>query len=370
MSKTGFHIRQFFTFSHSQRNALLVLFSLLLLLIAGYIFMPMFIHPHSHYAGDYAAEIAAFEATRIKKEAPAELTPYPFNPNTLDEQGWLNLGLQPGQVEMILKYRTAGGTFRTSEDLSRLYALSDEEYEQLAPYVSIPPEPKKKPDRIVTATPVPFDPNFATGELLAKAGLHESQVKAIINYREAGGSFKVKKDLKKIYTIDDQDYRRLEKYILLPSADTFSDTKKPPATAPPLIVELNGADTAELQKLPGVGPVFARRIVKYRELLGGFYDPAQLLEVFGMDTTRFARFAGSLTIDTGAIRTMDLNSTGFKDLLRHPYLEYYMVKSIFDYKDANGNYDSVAELRQVDLIYDGLYRKISHYLTTENNQKP
>ena len=55
----------------------------------------------------------------------------------------------------------------------------------------------------------------------------------------------------------------------------------PSPTRQPLTVELNGADTTTLQLLHGIGPVFARRIVRYRERLGGFTSTEQLLEVYG-----------------------------------------------------------------------------------------
>ncbi|MFW5706173.1 MAG: ComEA family DNA-binding protein, partial [Bacteroidota bacterium] len=213
----------------------------------------------------------------------------------------------------------------------------------------------------------PFDPNKADKAAFIKLGLSESQATNIINYRQAGGSFNIKKDFAKIYSIDAREYQRLEKYILLPASDT---TRKAAMQEKPEIakIEINSADTTALKQLPGIGPAFAGRIVKYRDLLGGFYDAAQLLEVYGMDTVRYAGFSQCVEVNPSDIRKMDLNSTGFKELLRHPYLEYYIVKSIFDYRDRLGRFDSVQQLLQVDLIYDQLYDKISNYVTVGNNE--
>ena len=52
------------------------------------------------------------------------------------------------------------------------------------------------------------------------------------------------------------------------------------------VIELNQADTLTLKKIPGIGSTFARRIVGYRELLGGFYTVHQLAEVYGIDEER------------------------------------------------------------------------------------
>ena len=78
------------------------------------------------------------------------------------------------------------------------------------------------------------------------------------------------------------------------------------------IVELNGADTTTLKKIPGIGSSFARRITKYRELLGGFHHIEQLAEVYGIDEERYSRFQKWFIIDTTYIRPIPVNQASFK----------------------------------------------------------
>jgi DNA uptake protein ComE-like DNA-binding protein len=66
---------------------------------------------------------------------------------------------------------------------------------------------------------------------------------------------------------------------------------------------------------------------------------------------------------------MDLNKTDFKEMTKHPYLEYHIVKSIFTYKDKKGRFESVEELQHVDLIYDQLYEKIRWYFYVKEKSK-
>ncbi|MFO8129399.1 MAG: helix-hairpin-helix domain-containing protein [Bacteroidales bacterium] len=96
------------------------------------------------------------------------------------------------------------------------------------------------------------------------------------------------------------------------------------------IVELNAADSAKLTEIRGIGPVFASRILKYRALLGGFYCREQLQEVYGIDSSRYAHIATQVNVDTTLLRKIRLDSVTFKNLLRHPYLEYEDVKAIFN----------------------------------------
>src|SRR3569833_3197280 len=55
-----------------------------------------------------------------------------------------------------------------------------------------------------------------------------------------------------------------------------------------VVIELNSADSAKLTELKGIGPSFARRIINYRNRLGGFINKEQLKEVYGMDDDRYA----------------------------------------------------------------------------------
>ena len=94
------------------------------------------------------------------------------------------------------------------------------------------------------------------------------------------------------------------------------------------IVELNQADTLTLKKIPGIGSTFARRIVGYRELLGGFYTVEQLAEVYGIDEERYNSLYPWFKVDTTRIRPLPVNQLSYKELLRHPYLNSSQVRQL------------------------------------------
>ncbi len=93
--------------------------------------------------------------------------------------------------------------------------------------------------------------------------------------------------------------------------------KKAGPVRPPLMIEINTADSAQLTKLYGIGPSFAVRILKYRRLLGGFFSPTQLLEVFGMDSIRYAGIYEHVCADASGIMKISVNEAEFKALLKH-----------------------------------------------------
>ena len=128
------------------------------------------------------------------------------------------------------------------------------------------------------------------------------------------------------------------------------------------VVELNGADTAELQRLYGIGPVFANRIVKYRRLLGGFVRKEQLLEVYGMDEERYSGIAGHIVIDTSLVERLRINEMSVAELRRHPYLDYYQAKAIVDFRKSGKRYESIDDLMLVSLIDNETATNLQGYI--------
>ncbi len=94
-------------------------------------------------------------------------------------------------------------------------------------------------------------------------------------------------------------------------------------------IEINSADTTGLMRIRGIGPVFSRRIVRYREILGGYHNVAQLLEVYGIDEERFMDTEPFVYADTTLITRLRPLADDFRTLLRHPYLDYGQVSEIF-----------------------------------------
>jgi len=138
----------------------------------------------------------------------------------------------------------------------------------------------------------------------------------------------------------------------------YSPKRKPERPS----VEINTADTAELQLLRGIGPAFARRIVNYREKLGGFVRPDQLLEVYGMDNERYNGFADKIIIDTHAVTRIDINSASLQQLKQHPYLDYYQARSIVNYRNRVGQIHSLDELSYVNTMDSATLLKIKDYI--------
>lgn len=110
------------------------------------------------------------------------------------------------------------------------------------------------------------------------------------------------------------------------------------------VLELNQADTLDLQRIPGIGPSYARRITGYRERLGGYISIDQLLEVYGMDSGRFLGIRKYLTADSSRVLQMNLNTVPFKEMISHPYMPFELAKEIAVYRKRHRTIGRFEEL--------------------------
>lgn len=203
-----------------------------------------------------------------------------------------------------------------------------------------------------------FDPNLIVKEDWLNLGLSESQTKTILNYRKAGGTFFKKTDLKKIYSINEGQYLKLEPYIIF---TTSTNTKKTYAKSI-VKIELNASDSIDLIKIRGIGSVFASRILKYRKLLGGYSQASQLTEVYGIDSSKFQKLKQHFSAcDSNKIIRININIASFRELLKHPYISYEFVKRIVNERRKK-DFSSFKEFSKRTNTSDSLLRKLKPYL--------
>jgi competence protein ComEA len=220
-----------------------------------------------------------------------------------------------------------------------------------------------------------FDPNTASGADWQRLGLSEKQAAVILRYTANGGRFHNKEDLQKMYVISPDNYARFVPYINinkvdLPHNGTAEGKAAPksyPAKSKGIIVELNTADSLELQQLKGIGPAFARRIVKYRERLGGFYNLEQLKEVFGMDSLKYLEIKDQLTVDSRQLHQVYINRIGFDELRANPYLSFKQINAILQYRKQHGNYGNIADLKKVAIVPAATVEKMAPYISFEHD---
>lgn len=211
-----------------------------------------------------------------------------------------------------------------------------------------------------------FNPNSDSEKQLLTAGVPAYVVKSLIKFRTKGGDFKKKSDFKKLYVVNDKLYLALESYLLLPDKsplplqDDYLDAKKGKELAKE--VDINSASFEDLTALKGIGEVFAKRILNYRKLLGGFYDKRQLAEVYGLPMETYDAIESLIVLKSKPIKSILVNSGTYEELAKHPYLSYKKAKSIVAYREQHGNYMSDTDLRKLHLLSEQDVDRVLPYL--------
>ena len=216
-------------------------------------------------------------------------------------------------------------------------------------------------------TPFPFNPNLFPSEQWSKIGLKDWQIKVIKKYEAKGGKFYKKEDFKRMFCISPSEYEILEPYISIPEQKNEYADRKPEVKEikKKVLIDLNTADSVALLSLYGIGPSFAKRIVKYRNLLGGFYSKQQLLEVYGFDQDRLDKIESYCEVSSTGIKKINVNTVKTDELKKHPYFDYYTAKAIVDQRIILKKYTSIQQIKEIPLIHDELFAKIRNYLVLE-----
>jgi competence protein ComEA len=219
-----------------------------------------------------------------------------------------------------------------------------------------------------------FDPNTLDDAGWERLGLRAKTIGTIRKYLEKGGRFKEAGDLRKIYGLRADQAERLLPYVKISSSRSAAASYPAEKTGAPEPsgrsrraepVDINTADSLTFKTLPGIGPVLAARIIRFREKLGGFHHITQIREVFGLQDSTFDKIEPLLLVHNTQVKQININMAGIDELRNHPYLRYDLAKLIISYRQQHGEYTTIEELKKIALIDQSVFEKIRHYITVQ-----
>lgn len=300
-------LREYFTFSRTERTGVLVLLTVVIVMLAINATMRYWVEPEVDTAKEkelnaiwekFKTEHGRPDETGKKWTAadegpaiPVEL--FPFDPNSLDSAGFRKLGLTARATKGLMNWRRKGKVFYKPEDLEPLYNLPPETYAAIKPYIRI------------TAVREGYESRYSSG---------------------------------------------------------FGGWKREPI---PASIDLNTTDAPMLVRLNGIGQTLADKIIAKRTALGGFLKHEQLLEVYKFPDTTYTMLKEKLRINPAAIRKLNINAATEAQFAAHPYIGEKAAKNILMLRDGFGSFSSVEQLKQVPLMTAEMFRKIAPYCTVQ-----
>ena len=299
--------KDFFYFTKTERQGIIVLVVLILGVFSIPLLFPLFEHPkevdareQEKFEKEYNEFIASLKKTEPHRKSAdnsfqlfleKEIKLTVFDPNTADSMTFLSLGLPPWMAKNILQYRRKQGRFRHPEDFRKIYGLKEEQYQTLLPYIQITENLQSKDTvQLLTAQSVQRDTIF----------------------------------------------------------------KYQPGT----VINLNLADTTELKKIPGIGSGIARKIVNYRKRLGAFCRIEQLQEI----QLKVEKLRPWFSIDAGQIHRINLNKASLERMMYHPYINFYQAKVIVEYRKKKGNINSLKQLSLYEEFTPDDFERLEPYV--------
>ena len=305
-----------------------------------------------------------------------EIVPFTFDPNTATFEDFVALGLSKSTAAGIVKYRKRGKVFSIPEEFAACYGVSDSAYRVLKPYIAIAPEFEVKPfeqyqhqrpnferakrDSVITYQKFRID--TVTVAYLQTIGFSHRRATAFLRYRDMRGGLRNIEEVRECYVIPSAECDTLASYIIFP------EQKAAAATADSKI-ELNGADSATLRSVYGIGEKSVVEIMDYRRRLGGFVCVEQLAEVKSVTESNFEKILQQIYCDSCIISKIDINFARSQRLAGHPYISDRALRKLLKTRQLKGGWSTIEEMIDDKIFTRDEAEKLRPYLRFARNRE-
>lgn len=314
--------RDYFYFRKSDRKTILIL-AVVAVICVGVVILKNSSSRKSANTGQLAAQQQLIRSVTEKDSAnnstqrEEKKVFQDFDPNTVSYETLLAMGISEKKAQVFINYRNAGKVFREPDDLLDTYGWTEEDIAPLLPYLHIDAAYGQQDDN-------PRGQQFSSSS-------------------SPSDSFSRERRLSNVPT-DSSNTR-----------ERYTSNKFKTLT----LVDPNTADTTLLQRIPGIGPYYARSIVRLRERFGGITNLEQLFEInnFPEEALEWLELSAQ-----PKVRQISLNQATFKQLAAHPYIGYEHTKAIQNYIRLYGPITSLEQLRNIHIFTDEELNRLLPYL--------
>jgi len=210
-----------------------------------------------------------------------------------------------------------------------------------------------------------FNPNDYSLNDWQNVGLSEKQSAVVLKFTARG--IYSNEELKQVFVISDELFMLLKDSTYYPEKpkSTYRTNEYNPPIKTTKLVDINQATQEDFESLKGIGPFYAKKIVEYREQLGGYISEQQLLEIWKFDLEKLTSIKPSITITSAKLKKININSATAEELKAHPYITWNVANSIVKMRAKFNKYSNFEQLLESELINKQLLDKLQPYLSLE-----
>lgn len=374
--------KDYFHFSRGERIGVSILIIFILLMLSWYFVRGFFKTNEVTDFSEFKQEISLFKKGKLDaiQTTNSEIEYFVFNPNIIGEEEWVKLGFSQKQAQSIENYKASGAVFKTKKDVLKLFMVDEFKYAQLESYIDLPDKIEYEKFEYDNNSEYQNYKNENKKSKFYIIVLEKSLTPIYGGFEEIDTLYYAKRDDYYWYCIlpfESEEiaqkqsvftnYKNAEILEVNSLKGFYLINKKPKENIEKKheIIEINTADSLAFSSLPGIGMGYAKRIIKYRNQLGGFINLNQMKETYYLPPEIIDNNLPYFSIDSSRITKININIAGDSILRNHPYIDWKVANSIVQMRNVHGKYKKVSDIKKSVLIDDNLFLKIAPYLTTE-----
>lgn len=244
--------------------------------------------------------------------------------------------------------------------------IESEELAQLKKAFRVKQVNKNRPNHHQNRFRVPpckFNPNDYSLKEWMYLGLTEKQANVVLKFTKHG--IQSNEELSRIFVISESLFQLIKDSTVYPTAVLFPKLRNSEVIKKEIFkpIDMNTASQSDIESIPGIGPFYAKNILRYRDRLGGFVRKEQLLEVWKIDEAKYLSIKEFIMVDPQSVNKIKLNTASVEELKSHPYLNWNIANSIIKIRERKGGFKSVEEIKESILVDEELFNKLNPYVS-------
>ena len=202
-----------------------------------------------------------------------------------------------------------------------------------------------------------YNPNFITDYKGYKLGMSVYEIDRLLAFRKENKYVNSSQEFQNVTKVSDSLLNVMSPYFKFPDwvnkKKEYKAFKKYPNQAfakkeKIVLIDINQATKEDLIKIYGIGEAISVRILKQKEVLGGFVSMEQMKDVWGLSPEVIENLNSHFKVSVlPNFKKIDINNASLKELSQFYYFKYPLAKEIVTYRSMKGNISNIEDLTKI-----------------------